>query len=80
MRSRDALSFGLEDKGECSCSHVTELNYGTEGRMIILCSLFYFILFYFFAANNFPICPQEVGWTKSVASEVREAVTLPTVK
>lgn len=37
MRSRDALSFGLEDK-----------------------------------ANNFPVCPQEVAWTTSVASEVKE--------
>lgn len=38
VRSRDALSFGLEDKGEFSCSHVSELNYGTEGRMIPLYS------------------------------------------
>jgi hypothetical protein len=38
VRSRDALSFGLEDKGEFSCSHVSELSCGTEGRMITLCS------------------------------------------
>lgn len=34
MRSRDALNFGLEDKGEFSCSHVIELNCGTEGQMM----------------------------------------------
>jgi hypothetical protein len=38
MRSRDALSFGLEDKGEFSCSHISELNYITEGRMMTLYS------------------------------------------
>lgn len=38
MRSSD--SFSLEDKGEFSCSHVSELDCGTEDRIIILYSFF----------------------------------------
>lgn len=35
LRSKDAFSFNLEDKGEFSCSHVSELDCGTEDEIII---------------------------------------------
>jgi hypothetical protein len=35
---------------------------------------------FFLAANTFPVCPQDVGWTKSVTSEVRETNVMPGVK
>jgi hypothetical protein len=71
VRSRDAVSFGLEDKGEfsgCTCYSLT--HWKSDSRMTNV--------IFFLAANTFPFCPQDVGWSKSVASEVRESnIVLP---
>jgi len=63
VRSRDAVSFGLEDKGEFSSCNLSHSDSETNGRVTNA--------IFFLAANTFPVCPQDVGWNQSVASEVR---------
>jgi hypothetical protein len=75
VRSRDAVSFGLEDKGEfshCTCQSVSQ-TVKVNGEMTNAV--------FFLAANTFPLCPPNVGWRSQYAtSEVREIITAPAVK
>jgi hypothetical protein len=51
-------------------AHLSYSHCKTDGRMINV--------IFFLAANTFPVCPQDVGWSRSVTSEVRESnIVLP---
>jgi len=72
VRSRDAVSFGLEDKSEFSHCTCQPVRLKVSGRMTNA--------IFFLAANTFPVCSPDVSGSRYATSEVRKIIPVPAVK